>query len=73
MNIWPGQTFEGKYVEQDGIAAGEFTYAFNKRRDYTMNWWAYVRPDDSILLIGNFGQISTGRERSPGFEMELAR
>lgn len=73
MNIWPGQTFEGKYVEKEGIAAGEFTYAFNKNRDYTMNWWAYVRPDDSILLIGNFGQISTGKERRPGFEMVLSQ
>jgi len=73
MNIWPGQTFEGNFVEKDGIAAGEFTYAVNKRRDYSMEWWAYVEPDDDVLLIGNFGQISTGREQRPGFEMRLVR
>ena len=28
--------------------------------------------DDSILLIGNFAQISAPRARKPGFEMELA-
>jgi hypothetical protein len=73
MYIWPGQTYEGKLVEQNGIAAGEFTYVFNKRRDYSMDWWAYVRPDDSILLIGQFGQISAPQARSNGFEMELVK
>jgi len=73
MGIWPGQTYEGKFVEQDGTAAGEFTYAFNKRRDYTLDWWAYIRPDDSIHLIGNTAQISQPRAARRGFEMELAR
>ena len=73
MGIWPGQTYEGKFIEQYGVPAAEFTYAFNKRRDYSMDWWAYVRPDDSILLIGNFAQISAPRARRSGFEMELAR
>lgn len=73
MYIWPGQTYEGKFVEQNGVPAADFTYVFNKRRDYSMDWWAYVRPDDSIHLIGNFGQISAPRAGKRGFEMELAR
>lgn len=72
MNIWPGQTFEGKLIDQGGFSMGDFTYSFNRNRDYIMQWFAYVEPDDDILLIGNFGQISTGRKRSPGFEMMLA-
>jgi hypothetical protein len=73
MGIWPGQTYEGKFIEQYGVPAAEFTYEFNHRRDYSMDWWAYVRPDDSILLIGNFAQISAPRAGRRGFEMELAR
>lgn len=68
-----GQIFEGALVEQDGIAKAELVYGQGNRRDFTMTWFAYVEPDDSILLIGNVGQISTGRAMRPGFEMILAR
>jgi len=73
MGIWPGQTYEGKFIEQDGMPAAELTYALNRIRDYSMDWWAYVRPDDSVLLIGSFAQISQPRARRTGFEMELVR
>ncbi|HEX5786853.1 MAG TPA: hypothetical protein VFY03_01640 [Woeseiaceae bacterium] len=73
MNIRAGQTFAGKLTEADGIPQADFAYTMNNMADYTMRWWAYVEPDDDILLIGNFAQVSTGKAWAPGFEMQLAR
>ena len=73
MGIPARQAYTGELGEENGIVRAEFIYSQNNIQDYTMSWVAFVEPDDSILLLGNFAQISTGRTFRPGFEMILAR
>ncbi|MCB1684441.1 MAG: hypothetical protein KDI31_08150, partial [Pseudomonadales bacterium] len=73
FSLRPGTNFIGSLSEDLGSFHGTFKMAQANLADRSMDWWAFVEPDNNILLIGSFGQISTNRRMKPSFEMTLAR